>query len=265
MNVLHQNMQRSTFFPVFFELDHLIYLLILLHDFPWWNLWNLPLLESWYYKVALIDHEVSLRTLRIARFRRKEFLRDQVELFVPFPEKFYQVVLIDRASWPQLSILEITKYGRNRILNNLFKESFKVILFLYEVALICHLQQRTSMNLVFRNISPMASSQQDIGFNFAVTPSSPESCWNRFTIAKEQTVRLKWLMLNKYNKSFHSSRVKFLLVKISASWVLLSMYLICILESGLIRSNNQSSATLWMLETCFVVGLLSWMIMLMTA
>ena len=43
--------------------------------------------------VALIYHEVFLRTLRIARFRREEFLRDQVELFVPFSKKFYQVAL----------------------------------------------------------------------------------------------------------------------------------------------------------------------------
>ena len=48
----------------------------------------LPLLENWYYKVALIYHEVFLRTLRIARFRREEFLRDQVELVVPFSKNF---------------------------------------------------------------------------------------------------------------------------------------------------------------------------------
>ena len=46
----------------------------------------------------LIYHEVFLRTLRIARFRREEFLRDQVELFVPFSKKFYQVALNDRTS-----------------------------------------------------------------------------------------------------------------------------------------------------------------------
>ena len=34
------------------------------------------------------------------------------------------------------------------------------------------------------------------------------------------------------------------LVKMSASWFLVSMYLIWILESRLIRSNNQSSAAL---------------------
>ena len=43
------------------------------------------------------------------------------------------------------------------------------------------------------------------------------------------------------------------------------MYLIWILESRLIRSNNQSSATLWVLETCLIVGLLPLIIILITA
>ena len=50
-----------------------------------------------------------------------------------------------------------------------------------------------------------------------------------------------------------------------ASWFLVSMYLIWILESILIRSNNQSSATLWVLETCLIVGLLPLIIILITA
>ena len=37
------------------------------------------------------------------------------------------------------------------------------------------------------------------------------------------------------------------------------------LESRLIRSNNQSRATLWVLETCLLVGLLPLMIILITA
>ena len=43
------------------------------------------------------------------------------------------------------------------------------------------------------------------------------------------------------------------------------MSLISILESRIIRSNNQSSATLWVLETCLIVGLLPLMIILITA
>ena len=104
-----------------------------------------------------------------------------------------------------------------------------------------------------------------IGFYFAVTLSSPESFCVLFDITSEQLVELKWLMLNKHNKWFHSSRVKFPLVNMSASWFLVSMYLICILASKIIRSNNQSSATLWVLETCLIVGLLPFMIILITA
>ena len=80
-----------------------------------------------------------------------------------------------------------------------------------------------------------------------------------------QAVELKWLILNKHNKWFHSSRVKFPLVRMSASWFLVSMYLILILGSRLIRSNNQSRATLWVLETCLIVGLLPFLIILITA
>ena len=47
--------------------------------------------------------------------------------------------------------------------------------------------------------------------------------------------------------------------------VLVSMYLIWILVSRLIRSNNQSRATLCVLETCLIVGLLPFIIILITA
>ena len=78
-------------------------------------------------------------------------------------------------------------------------------------------------------------------------------------------MELFWLMLNKLKRWFHSSSVKFPSVSMSASWCLVSMNLIWILESILIRSNNQSRATLWVLETCLIVGLLPFMIILITA
>ena len=70
-----------------------------------------------------------------------------------------------------------------------------------------------------------------------------------------QQVEMKWLMLNKWRRLFHSSRVKFPLVTMSASWCLVSMYFIGILGSRLILSNNQSRATLWVLDICLIVGL----------
>ena len=51
----------------------------------------------------------------------------------------------------------------------------------------------------------------------------------------------------------------------SASCFLVSMYLIWICGSNLIRSNNQSRATLWVLETCLIVDFFPFMIILITA
>ena len=50
-----------------------------------------------------------------------------------------------------------------------------------------------------------------------------------------------------------------------ASWFLVSMYLIWIFGPMLILSNNQSCATLWILGTCLIVGLLPFTIILITA
>ena len=78
-------------------------------------------------------------------------------------------------------------------------------------------------------------------------------------------VELKWLMLNNWRRLFHSSRVNLPLVKMSASWCLVSMYRIWILDSRLILSNNLSKATLWVLDTCLIVGLRPLMIILIAA
>ena len=80
-----------------------------------------------------------------------------------------------------------------------------------------------------------------------------------------QQVELKWLMLNNWRRLFHSLRVNLLFVKMSASWCLVSMYRIWILGSKLILSNNQSKATLWVLDTFLIVGLRPLIIFLITA
>ena len=59
-----------------------------------------------------------------------------------------------------------------------------------------------------------------IGFDFAVTLSSPASSCVLFDITSRLLMELKRLMLNKHKRWFHSSRVKFLLVRMSASWFL---------------------------------------------
>ena len=70
----------------------------------------------------------------------------------------------------------------------------------------------------------------------------------------------KLMMLNKRRRWFHSSRMKLPFVNVSASWFLVSTYLIWILGS-MILSNEQSSATLYVrtfacdnhLDYCFIV------------
>ena len=80
-----------------------------------------------------------------------------------------------------------------------------------------------------------------------------------------QLAVLKIQILDKRRRWFNSSRVKFPFVKMSASWFLVSMYLIWIFGSRLILSNNKSSATLWVRDTCLIVGLLPLIIILITA
>ena len=75
----------------------------------------------------------------------------------------------------------------------------------------------------------------------------------------------KFMMLNKHKKMIPFITCKVPLVNTSASWFLVSMYLIWILGSKLIRSKHQSRATLWVLETCHIVGLHPLMIILITA
>ena len=71
----------------------------------------------------------------------------------------------------------------------------------------------------------------------------------------EQQNKPKLLMLNMWRRLFHSSRVKSSFVNMSASWFLVSRYLIWILGSWLILSNNKSSATLWVQDTCLIARL----------
>ena len=193
----------------------------------------------------------------------KMFFTMRVNVLQFIPRSFPQVSLIDRAPQLHLSTLEKTKIDRNPLLNNLVVTVSQVS------PIYRHLQQ------IFQDLdihTSLMKNEEDttegilavkfiISLDLAVTRSSPDPCWARFAVAAE----LKWLMLNKFNKWFHSSRVKFPLVKMSTSWFLVPMYLIWILGSRLIRSNNQSRATLWVLETCLIVGLQHLIIILITA
>ena len=73
------------------------------------------------------------------------------------------------------------------------------------------------------------------------------------------------MMLTWQRSWFPSSRVKLPFVEMSASWFLVSTYFIWILGSMFILSNHQSSSTLWVRDTCLIVGLLPLIIILITA
>ena len=73
------------------------------------------------------------------------------------------------------------------------------------------------------------------------------------------------MIFNRLRRWSHSSRVELPLVSMSASCFLVSTYMIWILGSKLMLSNNQSSSTLWVVDTCLIVGLLPSMIILITA
>ena len=114
----------------------------------------------------------------------------------------------------------------------------------------------------------------NVRFDFATILYSPCPC--RILVAivigqlaelkfSEQQTELKWLMLQKWRRLFHSSREKLSFVNMSASWCVVSTFLIWIFGSNLILSNNQSSATLWVRDTCLIFGLLPLMIILITA
>ena len=105
---------------------------------------------------------------------------------------------------------------------------------------------------------------QSIGFDFAVTLSSPASSCVLFDI----DLRLNGTEMadvEQAQKMIPFITCEISLVSMSVSWFLVSMYLIWILGSNLILSNNQSRATLWALETCHIVGLLIFIIILITA
>ena len=143
-----------------------------------------------------IHHESSLRTLRNAHFRGEEVLHDEGQLVASYPKKFSQVSLIDRAPQLHFSTLEKTKIDHNPLLNNL-------VVTVSQVSLIDRLPRQIFQDLDIhtRVLSGFYEVEDDttegilavkfiIGLDFAVTRSSPDSCWARSAIAAVQTVEL---------------------------------------------------------------------------
>ena len=154
----------------------------------------------------------------------------------------------------QLSTLEKTKLRHRPILSSVLSTSFQRIACggapgawlasrsttglppFYHISQLSHSRDSDFHNFLLPKLSDAEDDRVEgalairliIGLNFAVTLSSPDSSCVLFDITPEQSVGLKWRMVNKYKRWFHSSRVKFPLVSMSASWVLVSIYLIWI-------------------------------------
>ena len=99
------------------------------------------------------------------------------------------------------------------------------------------------------------------------SPSFPHS-WSSWCSESSKLSWNGWCYTNNKDCSTHHvwSHLKSPFVKMSAIWCLVvSTYLIWILGSRLILSHNRSRATLWILDTCLIVGLLPLMIILITA
>ena len=88
----------------------------------------------------------------------------------------------------------------------------------------------------------------NVGFDFATILSSPFSSCILFAIVSrqlvelefwEQQIKLKWMMLKKWRRLYHSSRVKFPFVNISASWCVVSTYLIWIFRFILLLPTSK--------------------------
>ena len=116
-------------------------------------------------------------------------------------------------------------------------------------------------------------------FAFAISKPCEELSWDLFDISDCYLAERKdacwksgcrknmvsFMMLKRCNKLCHSLRVKLPFVRMSASWFWDSTYSIWIFASKFILSNNQSRATLWVRDTCLVVGLLPLTIIFITA
>ena len=91
------------------------------------------------------------------------------------------------------------------------------------------------------------------------------STWHQSQCARLQEFIEKLYCVNFHRRWFHSFFEKLPSLRMSASWFLVSMYLFWILGSKLILANNQSRATLRVLDTCLIVGLPPLIIILITA
>ena len=106
-------------------------------------------------------------------------------------------------------------------------------------------QTRLPQSTVHSNFTnPIRAKHTRNYHKFVVVLSSLASSCVLFDIDLHLLMELQWLMLSKHKRLFHSSRVKFPFVSVSASWFLVSMHLIWILgvQIDLIEQTIKSNS-----------------------
>ena len=192
------------------------------------------------HQVAPVCHEALSHSQRIARFHHEGFPRERnkIEFLESLSLKLHRVL-------PDRSLISVSVFHS--------WEDQAWLSFHFWVACWRRTFNKLFMTIVRCGLSVAADIGSPRSFLFVSirTPgiltsitSLPWATWSRgwyvrwhpcnkahhwlSAIVSEQTVELKWLILSKYNKWFHLSRVKLPLVGMSASWFFVSMYLIWI-------------------------------------
>ena len=130
--------------------------------------------------------------------------------------------------------------------------------------------ERNFLTLERFKFTSFAYATADLSFRLPSWTLFDMAQW--FLIGSERNW-LRWLqehtgqfkMWNKRWRWFHSSRVKFPVVSMSASWFWCQHKRFGSWCPKLVLSNNLVHATLWVLETCLIVGPLPLMIIFITA
>ena len=182
------------------------------------------------------------------------------------------------------STLEKTKLYQRPILKSLLSARFQRIGGGGGTRDLCHGKQRVSP---FYHTSQLAHSEDFDFHNF----SSPGFLMQKMTELKEPlqsnsslVFTLLWLFLHLILLAFffditseqsvetelanvqqRQKMIPFITCEASLGRYVCELVFVWIFGSKLIRSNNQSRATLWVLETCLIVGLLPLKIILITA
>ena len=202
---------------------------------PMMNFLNWPLLESWHYQFALMCHEVVLRTLRIAHFRREELLRDE-DVLQHSPRSSVRL--------PWLIVRRSLSFPLLRRPNTVVIQ-FWIICWREALCFLTRLPQSIFSN---NGLPRILLTEVEDDTNDGVLAI-------RFIIGRDFAV--SWILLRslrhcsrahcrtemadieqaQQNDSTHHA-CNFLLVKMSASWFLVSMYLIWIKQP--IKCNSVS-------------------------